>query len=59
MNTDDLTKWYVWPDDTYCTDDELEEMNHMSDDYFVVMASGDEPPTYDEIAAARMKGDVP
>ena len=24
---------YYWPDGTWCTEDEIEEMTHMSDDY--------------------------
>ena len=26
---------YIWPDDTWCLPDELEEMSHKSDDYYI------------------------
>lgn len=33
---DDGEDYLLWPDGTYCERHELEQMNHMSDDYAVV-----------------------
>lgn len=32
----DLIEIYVWPNGVWCEADELEDMNHMSDDYTLV-----------------------
>jgi hypothetical protein len=39
---------YVWCDGTWCEEDELEEMSHMSDDYAKVTVY--EHETYEEAA---------
>lgn len=33
MEADDDLIWCVWPDGTYCSEEELKEMTHMSDDF--------------------------
>lgn len=47
----------IWPDDTYCTHEELEEyLTFMSDDYVKVNVEEDdeeEIPTYDEVMDSR------
>ena len=36
-----MTKIYIWPDDNWCVDEEVEDVAHMSDDYRVVEVSDD------------------
>jgi hypothetical protein len=41
---------YVWPDGTWCYDDELHEMTYMSDDYVRIEVGPDQ--TVDEVLRA-------
>lgn len=36
MTTDDLVTVAVWPDGTWCLEEEISGMDHMSDDYKIM-----------------------
>lgn len=45
----DLALFYVWPDDTVCTDEEIDEVLTYKSDDFVRVRAEEEPSCYNDV----------